>query len=155
MAECPTRAGQKRAAFKLEVLDKMTDTDRLLAVVRQFPGMRASAAFHRAGLKLSNNYRATLVFNARRDGLLAPSVKGERWGRLYPAESSVSDGSVFASSCPTVADPDGGAVLGRLGAPGLLDAISDLVEPFSPEEQVLVDRALAKIAASRAVRGAF
>ena len=99
----------------------MTDTDRLLAVVRQFPGMVASAAFHRAGLKLSNNYRATLVFWARKNGLLAPSVKGERWGRLYPAESSVSDGSVFASSCPTVADPDGGAALGRLGAPGPLE----------------------------------
>lgn len=66
----------------------MSDTDRLVATVRQFPGMQASAAFHRAGLRLSNNYRATLVFLARRAGLLAPSEPGERWGRLYPVEVS-------------------------------------------------------------------
>jgi hypothetical protein len=79
----------------------MTDTDRLLAVVRQFPGMQASAAFHRAGLRLSNNYRCTLVFNARRAGRLAPSERGERWGRLYPVEPAVDDAVVLAYKGPT------------------------------------------------------
>jgi hypothetical protein len=98
---------EKRKALKLEVLDKMTDTDLLLAVVRRFPGMQASAAFHRAGLRLSNNYRCTLVFNARRDGLLAPSVRGERWGRLYPAEPTLQNASGIDFSGGPSVDPAG------------------------------------------------
>jgi hypothetical protein len=123
----------------------MTDTDRLLAIVRKFPGMRASAAFHRAGLKLNNNCRASLIFRIRRAGLLAPATSGGKWGRLYPAEPVVPDAAVLASSGPTRTEREQALVS------ALMESITAAIAPLSEDEQAIVQRAMMRIAVRRAL----
>jgi hypothetical protein len=123
----------------------MTDTDRLLAVVRQFPGMISSAAFRRAGLKLNNNCRASLIFRIRRAGLLVPATPGDKWGRLYPAESVAPDGAVLSPSGPTRAEREQTLISTLMGS------ILAAIEPLSEDEQIIIRRAVTRLAARRAL----